>query len=134
MIRYVAIAAAALVILFGALWLRGRESTAGREAGTEAHILHDRPQVKVTQGPEGRLVAVTYQCAGTVSRASLVYEIDGQERVVARANDCGKALGKRPGELTTEVILEGPVPENASRLRVVLEDETGTRVLPVELP
>ena len=134
MIRYVAIAAVALVILFGALWLRDRDAPAGPDAAPEARVLQDRPQVEVTTTPEGRMVAVTYQCAGTVSRASLVYELDGRDHVADRANDCTKALGKHEGELSTHVTLEGPVPETAGKLRVLLEDETGTRVLPVELP
>jgi hypothetical protein len=132
MIRYVVIAAVALVVLFGALWIRGRNEPA--DPAPEAHILNDRPQVQVKTTPEGRKVAVTYRCAGTVSRASLVYEMDGREHVADRANDCTKALGKRQGEMTTEVTLDGLVPESATGLRVLLEDETGTRVLPVELP
>ena len=134
MTRYIAIAAVALVVLFGALWLRGRDAQADSDATPEARILNDRPQVQVTATPEGRKVAITYRCAGTVSRASLVYEMDGKEHVADRANDCTKALGKRPGEMTTEVTLDGLVPESATKLRVLLEDETGTRVLPVELP
>ena len=134
MIRYVVIAAVALVVLFGALWLRGRDAPDGGDPAPEARILNDRPQVEVTTTPEGRKVAVTYRCAGTVSRASLVYEMDGKEHVADRASDCTKALGKREGDVTTEVTLDGIVPESATGLRVLLEDETGTRVLPVELP
>ena len=134
MIRYVATAAIAILVLLAAFLVRGRTG----DAGDEVTVLDDRPDVEVTRVAEGRRITVAYRYAGSVSRASLVYELDGDERVADRADDCAKAIGDQPGlrggDYVTEVSLDGVVPDNASNLRVVLEDETGKTVVPVVLP
>lgn len=138
MVRYVTTAAIAILALLAAFLMRSRSGEAFDGTPDEVTVLDDRPAVEVTRVAEGRRIAVAYRYAGSVSRASLVYELDGKHQVADRSDDCAKALADQPGlrggEYVTEVTLDGVVPENASNLRVVLEDETGTKVVPVLLP
>ena len=138
MVRYVATAAAALLALTAALALQHGANTQDSGPYGDATILEDHPSVELTRIPEGNRVAIAYRYSGSVSRASLVYELNGRRGVADRSDDCAKAVdgegGVRGGSIVTEVKLDGVVPAGASSLHVVLEDETGTRILAVPFP
>jgi len=138
MLRYVATAAAALSLLAAALCWRAR---------TEAAPLPDAPGGAPIEQPDevhvgelvggGREVAVRHHLAGQLSRASLVYEMDGAEKTVDEATNCEQSLRSgrkiREEEQGTVVELRGTVPEGACRVNLVLVDETGTREIAVPL-
>jgi hypothetical protein len=132
MFRYVATAAIAALMLAVALKSRGHDAAPAASPTGGA-----RPDVRVEAGPHGRHVTVTHRLLGSVSRASLVYELNGQERTAARRTDCERLLDREASleeqGFTTEVQLTGEVPYGASQVRLVLEAETGTTVLPVEV-
>ena len=74
---------------------------------------------------------------GRLSRASLVYEVNGERKTVDSTGNCEDAL-ERASKLREEadcarVRLSGPVIEEVSGAWLVLEDETGTRALPVSV-
>jgi len=134
MVRYVVTAAAGVLLLAVALRSRAPEPCSALEIPAG-----DRPVVRLSQGPEGRQLTVTHHMLGSVSRASLVYELDGRERTAARQTDCQKSLDRatdpfRDNGYATEVRLSGHVPDGARNIRLVLEAETGTTVLPLQLP
>ncbi len=94
-----------------------------------------RPNIERLDVPGGTHLKVSYRFAGAVSRARLVYEIRGEEHTVQELTDCERARTEteRDGGYTTSVELDGVVPRGATRVAVVLEDETGTRIVPVPL-
>jgi hypothetical protein len=126
--RYVATAVVALLLL--ALALRWRADAGGAEPlvvpGGSA------PAVRVAKGPDGRVFTVTHAFRGSVSRAAIVYELDGEDRTAAVETDCRRSLAQGASVTddgyATTVELTGAVPEGASNVRLVLESETGTRV------
>ena len=83
--------------------------------------------------PGGREITINHRFTGRLSRASLIYEVDGERVTAGEANNCEWALGSRltEDELSTTVELTGRVPDGVSELRLVVEDETGRRELPV---
>ncbi len=136
MLRYISTAIVALMLLGIALRthaLGGNEATKGTQPA-EAREMIDAIVVAV---PGGREVTVQHRFAGRLSRASLVYEIDGKRTTADEANNCAKALASS-SKLTEErystlVELSGRVPAAAEHVELVVEDETGIRALPVNL-
>jgi len=134
MLRYVATAVAAIALLGIALLSRGPG------AGETAPAVPDgpAPDVRVEAGPQGRIVTVTHSLLGSVSRATLVYEVGGEERTAAIETDCRKSLARKSPVVddgyATVVELSGVVPDGATRPRLVIESETGTRVYALALP
>lgn len=135
MVRYVSTAAAACLLLGVALLWRSPSLPAADE-GAESSLHPD--EVRVVDVPGGdREVSVRHHLSGQLSRASLVYEIDGAEKTIDEAAGCQKSLGDggkiRQGEQGTVVELKGRIPEGACRVNLLLVDETGTRELSVPL-
>jgi hypothetical protein len=128
MVRYVATAIAALVLL--ALALRSREGGAETPVRRSAA----RPVARFETGPEGRTVTVSLALRGSVTRAELRYELNGEDRMAAVETDCrrGRSTAVTDDGYATTVELTGAVPEGASRLRVVVESETGKEEHAVE--
>lgn len=127
MLRYVAVAAAALVLLALALKSRAPEAPSASPTGA-------RPLARWATLPEGRQVTVSLALRGSVTRASLVYELDGKDRNAAVETDCRRARSASVTDdgYSTTVELTGTLPEGASRVRLVVESETGTDVHPIE--
>jgi hypothetical protein len=134
--RYLAAAVVALLLLAVALKSRQTDSSSG--GGDEAPtVATERPEISVVDVPGGRDLTVRHRFAGSVSRATLVYDLDGRQRTAARRTDCRKLLEDDGDDLqhdgyTTQVELSARIPKGASDIRLVLEDETGTTVVPVE--
>jgi len=135
--RYLAAAAVALLML--AVALRSQRSGASQPgaAGGATTIASEQPEISVVDVPGGRDLTVRHRFAGSVSRAALVYDLDGRQLTAARRTDCRRLLEEGGTDLqddgyTTQVELSGRIPKGASRIRLVLEDETGTTVVPVE--
>ena len=127
-LRYVVAAAAVLVLLALALLSRrGPPAVPGLPPGA-------RPVAKFETLPEGRQVTVSLALRGSVTRASLVYEIGGEDRNAAVETDCGRGRSASVTDdgYSTTVELTGTLPEGASRVRLVVESETGTDVHPIE--
>ncbi|MHC4550119.1 MAG: hypothetical protein ACYTEZ_15210 [Planctomycetota bacterium] len=135
--RYVATAAIAVLLL--AVALKSRQPADGGAGSPDGAttIANEAPEVSVVEVPGGRDLTVRHRFAGSVSRATLIYELDGADRTAAKRTDCQKVLenaaGLRDDGYATEVELSGRIPAGASHVRLVLEDETGTTVVPVEL-
>jgi hypothetical protein len=134
MFRYIATAIVALMLLGIAL-----RTHAGNEATNDAAPAEAREKIdaKVVAVPGGREITVQHRFAGRLSRASLVYEIDGKRTTADEANNCAKALATS-SKLTEErystvVELSGRVPAAAEHVELIVEDETGVRALPVNL-
>jgi len=130
MLRYVATAFVILILLLVALYPRG--------GGTPAPALKvpdgPAPSVSIAKGPEGRLITVSHAVRGSVTRATLVYEVNGVDRTAAVETDCRR---ERSASVTddgyaTVVELTGALPDGASRVRLVVESETGTDTYPIE--
>jgi len=134
MLRYVATAIAAIALLAIALMSRGPDADDTPLAVPDGPA----PAVRVETAPTGRMVTVTHSLLGSVSRAALVYEIGGEEHTAAIETDCRKSLADRSpvadDGYATVVELRGVVPDGATRPRLVVESETGTRVYPLALP
>ncbi|NJN14104.1 MAG: hypothetical protein HC813_00065 [Planctomycetes bacterium] len=142
MLRYIGATLMAGLLL--AVALRSRDAAgAGEEPGkapAEAAERIESPQLSATEVPGGRLVTVTQRLAGSVSRATLVYDLGGEEHTVD-STSCRRSLQRGPdassAELegdgyASEVKLSGKLPHGAKHLRLILEDETGTRSLPLD--
>jgi hypothetical protein len=130
MLRYLAAAVAALALLVIALWSRE-----GRGAAEALSVPPGTPPaVRVERGPEGRVVTVSHSFRGSVTRARLVYELDGEERTAAVETDCrrGRAAAVTDDGFATVLELTGTLPDGASRVRLVVESETGTETYPIE--
>ena len=129
MLRYIATAAIAILLLVLAIKSRTPEGSA--PAGEPATVLHAQPEVSEVEVPGGVELHVKLCVDGNVSRASLVYDYQGKHETVDETTDCAKSLSsssKRSDGYSSEVELEGLIPDGASHVRVVLEDETGTRI------
>jgi hypothetical protein len=132
MLRYVAAAVVFLVLL--ALALRSRPADGGGPALLPAAPPGPAPVVRVEPGRDGRVVTVKHTLRGSVTRAALVYEQEGEDRHAAVETDCrrgGDASVEDDGYATV-VELKGVVPAGATRVRLVLESETGTSTYPIE--
>jgi hypothetical protein len=130
MLRYVAAAVAVLLLL--AIALRSR---AGNGAAPALSVPPGVPPVvRVEPGPKGRVVTVTHTFRGSVTRAALVYEAEGEVRHAAVETDCRRGGGTSVEDdgYATVVELTGVVPDGATKLRLVLESETGTATYPLE--
>jgi hypothetical protein len=92
--------------------------------------------VRVAHEREGRVITVSRVLRGSVSRAALVYELDGEDHTAAVETDCRRGLAGgtsvKDDGYATLVELTGSVPHEASRVRLVIESETGTDEVPVE--
>lgn len=135
--RYLAAAAVALLLLAIALRSRQPDASEPGAAGEASTVASEQPEISVVNVPGGRDLTVRHRFAGSVSRAALVYDLDGRQRTAARRTDCPKLLEGDGTDLqddgyTTQVELSGRIPKGASHIRLVLEDETGTTVVPVE--
>jgi hypothetical protein len=128
MLRYVGVAVIALVLL--GLALRSRTGP----GATPATPHGARPVVRIDTGPAGRTVTVSLALRGSVTRASLLYDLDGEEQTAAVETDCRRGRSKAVTDdgYATTVELTGPLPEGASRLRLVVESETGTEEHPIQ--
>lgn len=76
------------------------------------------------------MVTVRHALRGSITRAMLVYEIEGEDRQAAVETDCRRGSG---GSVTddgyaTVLELTGTLPDGATRLRLILESETGTEI------
>ena len=136
MFRYISTAIVALMLVGIALRTHASE---GKEAteGTQPAEAREKIDATVVAVPGGREVTIQHRFAGRLSRASLVYEIDGKRTTADEANNCAWALANS-SKLTEErystvVELSGRVPAAAQRVELVVEDETGVRALPVNL-
>ncbi len=129
MLRYVAAAVTVLVLL--AIALRSRAG------GGPAPVLSvppgPPPIVRVEKGPSGRVVTVRHTLRGSITRAALVYEQEGEDRHAAVETDCrrGGDTSVEDDGYATVVELSGVVPDDAKGLRLVLESETGTTTYPI---
>jgi hypothetical protein len=127
--RYVAAAGVALILLALALWSRG-EPAASPAQGNGGAI------VRVAQEPTGRVITVSHVLRGSVSRAALVYELEGEDHTAAVETDCRRGLARGTSVTddgyATLIELTGTVPHGASRVRLVIESETGTDEVPIE--
>ncbi len=133
MFKYIASIAIAALLLGIALRTRSMAGAdePGRDHG-EVVVTGEQPIVQTVAAPEGgHEFTVRHKFAGAVSRATLVYDTpDGKTRTAATQTDCNKALGaETSGEgYAAHVDLKGHIPADAVRPRLVLEDDTGTRV------
>ena len=130
MIRYVVAAVVALVLLAVGLYPRS-----SRGASTALAVPPGPPPVvRVANGPEGRVVTVSHAFRGSVTRASLVYELRGADRTAAVETDCrrGRAASVTDDGYATVLELTGSLPDGASHVRLVVESETGTETYPIE--
>jgi len=138
MLRYITAATIAALLLAVALKSRQGDASESDEASpsNDTTIIHAKPNLSVTPAEDGGLdLKLSHRFAGAVSRASLVYDLDGTQCTLDKTSNCQRSLeGKVKGDsYQSEVELAGHLPEGYTALRLVLEDETGTRVLPVTL-
>lgn len=123
---------------FGAaLYLRS-ERPAPADA-TDLIVMDERPDVRQQKVEGGTEVHVHFCFAGTCSRAKVVYEHEGREKVLDATTNCQRTLASgtngdlRGDGYLSEVELTGKLPDGATNVRLILESETGTRVAPLEL-
>lgn len=130
MARYVAAAIALFVLLALALRPKGSEGAAPALFVPPGPL----PIVHVERGPQGRIVTVKHTLRGSVTRAALVYEADGEDRHAAVETDCRRGADATVEDdgYATVVELTGTVPDGATNVRLVLESETGTKTYPIE--
>jgi len=129
--RYVATLLAAGLLV--AVALKSRQADDGDVSlrVPPAEIDGARPDVETRDVPGGTHLRVSYRYAGAVSRARLVFESQGQRYTVQERTDCGRL--RASDDAATTVELDGVIPRDATGVCVVLEDETGVRVVPVPL-
>jgi len=132
MLRYITAASIAGLLL--AVAIKSRGSAQGTPpAPSEPSSAGLRPEVVASRLPEGVDLKVRQRFVGAVSRAKLVYEYGGRERILDQTTSCKKSLDKLVGDgFSHEVNLRGRLPHGYSGLKLVVEDETGVRVVPVE--
>ncbi len=136
MLRYVAATLVAGLVLTYAL--RSRAEGPG-EAPPRAPPALDPglppPEVQAVDVTGGRLLTVTQRLAGSVSRASLVYDLEGEERTL-QSTSCRRSLESssevRGDGFSSQVTLSGTLPRGAKRIRLIVESETGSREIPVD--
>jgi len=128
MLRYLATAVAVLILL--GIALRAR-STAPPSLAVPPGV---PPVVRYEKGPDGRIITVKHAVRGSITRATLVYEIGGEDRQAVVETDCQRGEGASVTDDGYATVLEltGTVPDGATRLRLVLESETGTEVHPLQ--
>ncbi|MHC4957503.1 MAG: hypothetical protein ACYTGN_03945 [Planctomycetota bacterium] len=120
------------MLLAVALKSRGAQPEAAQTESSAAVRLNEAPQQLTKRRVAGGVdLRVSHTFAGSISRASLVYDDNGKEQLVDKSTNCRKALGGNGVASTVE--LRGRIPEGVTDLRVVVEDETGVRILPVHL-
>ena len=145
--RYILIVVV-LVGAFGvALYQRGERSEPTERESSEARVVDLRPIIQ-TRRVEGGTALQLHLCfAGSCSRAKVVYEQDGEDKVLDATTNCRRVLAERglaekgisesgapSGDgYVSEIRLGGTLPDGASNVRLILESETGTRIAPVEL-
>lgn len=135
-LRYVATGFAAFLLLVAALLWR-REATLPAPQPVRA-VVEQPDEVTVQESPDGgRSVSVRHRFNGRLSRASLVYELNGTEQTADEASGCQRELqggGKIREEAEATVVeLSGQVPEGACRVNLLIQDELGTHALPIPL-
>jgi len=136
MVRYVAATLVAGLVLTYALRSR---ADGPAEAPPRAPPVSDPglppPEVRAVDVSDGRILTVTQRLAGAVSRASLVYDLDGEQRTLESTN-CRRSLETssevRTDGFSSEVTLSGTLPRGAKRIRLIVESETGSREIAVE--
>lgn len=138
MLRYITAVTIAALLLAVALRSRGTGAEAETPPTGGNVALDVRPELNVTPAPGGGLdLKLRHRFAGSVSRATLMYRLDGADCTLDRTTNCQKSLTTSAeatgGGYESEVELAGRLPEGFSSLRLILEDETGTHVLPVSL-
>jgi hypothetical protein len=116
-----------------AVALKSRAAQPEQPAGDSVVVrLDEQPQQLTKRRVDGGVeLRVSHTFAGSISRASLVYDDNGKEQLVDKSTNCRKALGGNGVASTVE--LRGTVPVGVTDLRVVVEDETGIRILPLPL-
>ena len=127
---------------FGAALQLRKERAAPTEASAPIALpieMIGRPDVRKQKVPGGTEVQVHFCFAGTCSRAKVVYEHEGREKVLDATTNCQRSLVSarnsdiRGDGYLSEIELGGKLPDGASNVRLILESETGVRVAPVEL-
>jgi len=135
MLRY--IVAAALAGLLVMLAIRSSAPANSAPRSQAETVVGPQPEVALVNVPGGRDLRVRHRFAGSVSRARLVYELDGNDRTLDKTSNCQKSLATsatvKGDSYSGEVELGGRLPYGATQIRLVLEDETGTTVLPVNV-
>ena len=132
MLRFIAVTAIAVLLLAVALRSHGSATDSSRTPVPGVIQSHETPEVTVVDDS----ITVRHRFAGSVSRASLVYEMGGEERTLAVTTACRRALDSdavKGDGYASEVELAGRLPKGAHSLRLVLEAETGTTILAVPL-
>ncbi|MHC4163388.1 MAG: hypothetical protein ACYSUM_14760, partial [Planctomycetota bacterium] len=83
--RYLATAVVAVLLL--AIALKARQPGA-----SDSTVASERPEISVVDVPGGEDLTLTvrHRFAGSVSRAALVYDLDGRQLTAARRTDCRK--------------------------------------------
>jgi len=130
--------AAAAVALFVLAIRAHEEGSSPPEARQDASVTpHETPVLHAQRDAGGVEVTVQQRLAHSVSRARLVYDLDGSEHTVDETTECRRLLESRsqpaPGGYGCEITLKGRIPPRAGDLRLVLEDETGTVVFDLDL-
>ncbi len=136
MLRYVLATVVACVLLALALRSKGGSPT---PPPPDAPPVFDaglpQPEVQSVAVAGGRLLTVTQRLAGAVSRASLVYDLGGEQRIL-ESTSCRRSLATsaevRGDAYASEVRLSGTLPHGATRVRLIVESETGSRELPLD--
>ncbi len=92
MLRYITAATIAALLL--AVALKSRQGPA-RDAipDEDVTIVHANPEVSVTPSADGGIdLKLRHRFAGAVSRASLVYELDGEQCTLDKTTNCQRSL------------------------------------------
>ena len=139
MFKYIASIAIAALLLGIALRSRGAER-AGEATPDPGEVIAtgEQPHVQAVAASAGGFdFTVRHKFAGAVSRATLVYDTpNGETHTAATQTDCNKALAagtlESGDDYAARVDLKGHIPADAVRPRLVLEDDTGTRVFVLE--
>ncbi len=129
--RNVGVASVVLILLVAALYPRGGGISSPKSLAMPEG---PAPAVSVATGPEGRVMTVSHAVRGSVTRARLVYELGGTDRTAAVETDCRRAGEGSVSDdgYATVVELTGTLPAGASRVRLVVESETGTDTYTIE--
>ena len=131
----VSIVAAGLLL---GIALRSHGGTDGEASPTDGELVVTGARPEVDRAPAGdgaHDVVVRHKLVGAITRASLVHDApDGTPRTVATQTDCHRRLEDEGADdgYAAHVHLEARVPARATNLRLVLEDDTGIRVYPLD--
>jgi len=147
-LRYILIVVVLVGAFGAALYQRGeRSQEAGDHESSEARVVDLRPEIQTKRVDGGTAIQLHLCFAGSCSRAKVIYEQDGEDKVLDATTNCRRVLAERglaekgisesgapSGDgYVCEIKLGGTLPDGASNVRLVLESETGTRIAPVEL-